>query len=401
MKYQICLNGMAWKAALLAAAVTHAAPAVLESDAHAGQDHGAHAGHDEDVIRLTAEQRQRFGVKVRQAAAGSLRSEVRLPGEIVFNEDRLVHLTPRVAGVAREVHKTVGDRVRTGEAMAVIDSRELADAKAEHLAARARAALAEKVFEREQALHAQKVSSQQDLLDAEQALAEARIVLRSSAQKLRALGLDGAAVAALDERLDADITRFEIRSPIDGVVAARHVSLGESLAADADIFTIVDISSVWVNLAVHVRNLAAVRAGQEVLLRIDHDGAQTKGTIAMVTPFVAEGSRSATARVVVDNADGRWIPGTFVTGLIGVAEDSLPVVVPLSAVQKIEGRDVVFVEQGGGFEMAPVTLGRRDRAAVEVTSGLAAGTSYVAEGAFQLKATVVTSALDAHAGHGH
>jgi len=310
-------------------------------------------------------------------------------------------MVPRVAGLAREVHRTVGDRVKAGEILAVIESRELADAKSEYLAAKAREALADKSFGREKALHEKQVSSEQDFLEAEQVLAEARIELRSAEQKLHALGLTEAAVDALADEHDEAITRYEILSPIDGVVTERHIALGESLEADADIFTVVDTGTVWVNLTVYTKNLPAIRKGQEVILRADHSGAQARGPIAMVTPFVEESTRSATARVVLDNSDGRWTPGTFVSGLISTAEENLPVVVPRDAVQSIEGEDVVFVEHEGAFEITPVTRGRSDRVGVEVVAGLVPGTRFVAKGAFQLKATVITSNLDPHAGHGH
>ena len=121
----------------------------------------------------------------------------------------------------------------------------------------------------------------------------------------------------------------------------------------------------------------------------------------MVTPFVDESTRSATARVVLENRDGAWMPGTFVTGFINTSEANLPVVVSRHAVQNIEGHDVVFVEHEGAFEMNPVTVGRADRSRVEIVAGLKPGTPVAAEGAFQLKATVITRALDSHAGHGH
>jgi len=365
---------------------------------HDGRE--SHADEDERVV-LTPEQRERFGIVVRAAGPGDLYNEVSLPGEIVFNEDRVVHLVPRVAGIVREVAKTVGDTVTAGEVLAVIDSRELADAKAGYLADEARVVLAEKTFAREKALHEKLVSSEQDFLEAEQALTEARIELRSSEQKLHALGIPEEAVEALGDEHDETITRYEILSPIDGVVTEKHIALGESLDADADIMTVVDTSGVWVNLAVYTKDLAAVHNGQEISLRVDHSGAQARGKVAMITSFVEESTRSATARVVLDNSDGRWMPGTFVTGFISTSEDSLSVVVPRDAVQNIEGRDVVFVQHEGSFEMTPVTLGRADRTRVEITTGLAPGTSYVSEGAFKLKATVITSNLGSHAGHGH
>jgi cobalt-zinc-cadmium efflux system membrane fusion protein len=121
----------------------------------------------------------------------------------------------------------------------------------------------------------------------------------------------------------------------------------------------------------------------------------------MVTPFVEESTRSATARVVLDNSDGQWMPGTFVTGFISVSETDLPVVIPREAVQNIEGRNVVFVEHEGAFEMQAVALGKSDRTNVEIADGLEPGTRYVAQGSFHLKATVITSSMDSHAGHGH
>lgn len=379
----------------------HAASSASSPAGH--EDEDDHAGHDdkESGLRLTPEQRKRFGIVVHAAGPGSLRNEVSLPGEIVFNEDRVVHLAPRVAGIARKVAKTVGDTVTAGEVLAVIDSRELADAKAEYLATKARTALAEKTFAREKALREKQVSSEQDFLEAEQTLAEAHIELRSAEQKLHALGLTETAVRTLDDEPDQAITRYEILSPIDGVVTEKHIALGESLEATSDIFTIVDASTVWVNLTVYTKNLAAVRKGQDVALRADHSGARARGKVTMVTPFLEESTRSATARVLLDNSDGQWVPGTFVTGFISNSEDSLPVVVPRHAVQSIEGRNVVFVEHEGSFEMTPVTLGRADRTKVEIAAGLAPGTSYASEGAFQLKATVITSNLGSHAGHGH
>ena len=380
-----------------------AADSAHADEAHDDGTHDDEAGdrHDEGALLLTPEQRGRFNLVVTNAGPGTLRNEIRLMGAVSFDEDRLAHLTPRVAGVVQAIHKTVGDSVKAGEVMAVIESREVAEAKADYLAAKARSSLAEKIHRREQTLREQKISSEQELLDAEQTLAEARIALRLSEQKLHAIGLPESAVAALDEGHDDVITHYEIGSPIDGVVTSKHIALGESLAADADIFTVADLSSVWINLAVHTRDLNAVRKGDEVLLRSVHDGADARGRVAMVTPFVDEATRSATARVVVDNDQGRWVPGTFATGFIAESADELSVVVPRGAVQNIEGRDVVFVEHEGAFEMAPVALGRSDSASVEIISGLASGTPYVSEGAFQLKAVVVTSALDSHAGHGH
>lgn len=389
-----------------AAHAEHAAPA--EPAGHADpDDHDDPAGHDDHGdaadagLALTAEQRTRFGIVVRTAGPGRLEHEARLPGEIVFNDDRVVHVVPRVSGIAREVHKSVGDRVHEGEVLAVIDSRELADARSEYMAAQARAQLAAVRHAREEELFTQKVSSEQDYLEAQQALAEARIARRAVEQKLRALGLNQADIDALDPDHDDALTPFAIRAPLNGVVTARHLALGESVEADADIFTVADVGSVWAHFAVHAKHLGVVRAGQAIVVESVHSGDDVRARVAMVTPFADVATRAATARVVLDNADGRWVPGTFVTGYTRLAEEDLDVVLPRDAVQHLDGEDVVFVEHEGRFEATPVTTGRADRTRVEVIGGLAPGTAYVAEGAFHLKATLLTSNLDPHAGHGH
>ncbi len=386
-----------------------------DQDAHAGHDHEDHEAHGhaegakeehedthaEEGLRLTPQQREHFGIVVRTAGPGSLRNEVSLPGEIVFNEDRLVHLVPRVAGIVREVTKTVGDQVEADEVLAVIDSRELAEAKAEFLAAHERLRLAQANFEREKGLWQEKITAEREYLEARQALAEARIAQNSAKQKLRALGFSDDYLKELLQYPDDVFTRYEMRAPFSGTIIEKHITLGEALKDDADAYTIADTSSVWVNLTVYSKDLAAVYSGQDVVLKVEHSGAQARGKVAMVTPFVDESTRSATARVVLHNDDGRWRPGTFVTGFIRTSADDLPIVIPRNAVQNIEGRDVVFVEHAGLFEMASVMLGRSDRTHVEILTGLKSGTPYVADGAFQLKATIITSNLDSHAGHGH
>jgi len=360
-------------------------------------DHGAHAG---EGLRITEEQRKRFGVEVRRAESGVLSGEILLPGEVVFNKDHVVHMVPRVPGIVREVAASVGENLKNGDLLAVIDSRELADAKSKYLAAKARSILAETKFQRESALREKQISSEQDYLDIEQALAEAKIELRSSEQQLHALGLSEDAVRMLDGEHGVAITRYEVRSPIDGIVTEKHISLGESLEGTADIFTLVDMSSVWINLTVYTKNLSAVRNGTEVQVLTEY-GVQGHGEISMVTPFVEESTRTATARVVMDNSDGSWIPGTFVTGSIGVSAEGVTVVVPKDAVQSIDGESVVFVEEDGAFAPTPVETGRSDRTRVEIVAGLRPGVRYAARGAFELKATIITSTFDAHAGHGH
>ncbi len=267
-----------------------------------------------------------------------------------------------------------------------------------------------------------------ELFEAEARLRAAKFAARTSEQQLRLMGVTdseiealealvlpekkctdpnckgcktGASEAEKESYFDNHFARYEARSPAAGVVVAKHIVRGERVDENTDIFTIADISTVWVNLTVYLKDLHAVRVGQEVTVRAEHSGREARGRIAMVSPVVDPETRTATARLVLENDNGNWRPGVFVTGRISVAAEQVPVVIPKNAVQTIDGEHVVFVPDGDAFTPVPVTMGRSDRRQVEITAGLAAGTSYVTAGAFELKAKLVTSNLDPHAGHGH
>ncbi len=374
------------------------------TEAHDTESHDNHEGHDDNEdegIRLNPEQRRNIGITVEPAGSGNIENKLTLPGEVVINDDLMVHLSPRIPGIARDVYKTVGDQVQKGDLLAVIDSRELADVKAEFMAAQARESLARINFQREKKLHEKKISSQQEYLDAQGAQVEARIELRSAEQKLHALGFSEKYLKNLADQHDAEITRYDIVAPFNGTVIRKHITHGESLEENAEIFAVADLSSLWINLSVYPKDLGAIQVGQEVLIQAEHDESSTLGRISMITPFIDESTRTATARVIIDNSDGRWFPGTFVSGFINISEEAVPIVIPKIAVQVVEGKNVVFVVDGDAFRMVPVQIGRSARTKVEIVAGLKPGTRYVTKGAFELKATVVTSNLDSHAGHGH
>jgi cobalt-zinc-cadmium efflux system membrane fusion protein len=131
------------------------------------------------------------------------------------------------------------------------------------------------------------------------------------------------------------------------------------------------------------------------------DGDREIGVITVSMPLMDVETRTGTVRAVMTNRHGEWKPGAFVTGHVRISADDVPVVVPLTALQTLEGEEVIFVEEDGAYIPIPVVTGRRDRDNVEVKSGLKNGEAFVAKGAFELKAMMVTSGLGSHAGHGH
>ncbi len=337
------------------------------------------------VVRLNETQLREFGVKTGPAAPGTLQIRLTLPGEVALNADRVAHVVPRVSGVVREVRKNLGDNVRRGEVMAVLESRELADSTAQVLASRERVTLAQTNFAREEQLWHKKISPEQDYIQAKNSLAEARIELRTAEQKLRALGFSEDYIAELANRTDRNTMLYEIAAPFDATVIEKHISLGEVVKDDSAAFLIADLSTVWVNLDVHQKDLPLVGVGETVTVGVGNETGNVEGRIAFLDPMATETNRTIHARVVVPNREGRLRPGLFVNGRITVENASAAIVVRNDTLVLVDGRQCVFVKQGDAFRLQPVSVGRTDGTVTEISAGLQPGQTYATEGAFTLK----------------
>jgi cobalt-zinc-cadmium efflux system membrane fusion protein len=350
---------------------------------HKGQVYRWAYAQEEGRVRMDDATAKTAGIEVKTAGPAKIRSTLQLSGEIQFNEDRVAHVVPRLAGVVIQSAKNLGDEVKKGERLAVLESQTLADLKSEHLATQKRLELAQTTFAREKQLWEDKISAKQDYLASRQALAEAEIAHRAVEQKLLALGLSHEAVM----RGAADgLTRYEIRAPIDGVVIEKHLALGEAVKEDASIFTIADLSTVWAEMTIYPKDLSSVKLGQKVTVRASALSAEAQGRVSYVGSLIGEQTRSAKARVTLRNPDRSWRPGLFVTVDLVQGETEAPVAVLAEAIQTYRDSKIVFGRFGELFEARPVELGRSDGKWVEVASGLAPGTRYAATNSFVLKA---------------
>jgi len=364
-----------------------------------GDEHEEHI--DENIVHLTNEEIKVLGIEVDTAGPGELQIQISLPGEIRINADRMANVVPRLIGVVREVKKILGDTVRRGEVMAIIESRELADVRASFHAALERVELAESNYNREERLWKKKITAEQDYLDAKKALAEARIELASAEQKLLSLGFSTKYLKDLPHDSNETLTKYEIIAPFDGKVIEKDITLGEVLREDKVAFVVADLSTVWVDLSIYQKDLPFVKQGQRVLISAGQGIPDAEGVISYLGPIVAEETRTALARVTLPNKEGQWRPGLFVTACLVEEEMAVPLLIPKSAIQNLEGEICVFIYSPEGFKPKSVTVGRTNKTHTEVITGLNVGQRYVAEGAFELKAKIVTSTLDSHAGHGH
>jgi cobalt-zinc-cadmium efflux system membrane fusion protein len=234
------------------------------------------------------------------------------------------------------------------------------------------------------------------LQEAEQAASVTASTVDNAERRLHLLGLSDEQVANVAQEPDVNVARYELRAPIGGRIVAKHVTPGEKVNDEEPIYTIANLDSVWLNISVYSEYAGLISEGQSVVIHADKRTAS--GVVDYVSAVVSEGTRTVSARVVVDNTDGSWKPGEFVTARVETGETRAARVVPLEAIQTFEGQSVVFVQDEDGIEPKPVTLGRRNDLMVELLGDdIALGTPIVVTNSFLMKAELGKSA----AGHDH
>jgi cobalt-zinc-cadmium efflux system membrane fusion protein len=306
--------------------------AVLAAGCRGGAGSGAGAadtaaaephGHDEDAVTLSAEAMRLAGIRIREVALESIGRTIELSGEIRYNDERLIRITPRYAGAIREVRVRIGEPVRRGEVLAVIES-------------------------------------------------------------------------------NASLVPYTIEAPIAGRVVEMRAALGEFVPEDRALFVVADLSTVWADCEVFIENLPHVRVGRNITIKAVGSEESVAGTISYISSALDPATRSAVARAVIPGG-GLWRPGVFIRGLVRVPAGARVPAVEHGAVQLLGGSPVIFVEgdEPGEFRPVAVRTGRRDGALVELLEGPPPGARYVAGGAFDIKAQIVTREAGEHAGHGH
>lgn len=290
---------------------------------HDENDHAAHEA--EQGVTLSDQAVALAGLLVDTVALAPIGMTIELPGEIGFNEDQVAHITPRYSGIAREVHKRLGEYVTKGEVMALVESNQ-------------------------------------------------------------------------------SLSSYKVTAPIDGHIVEKHVTTGEYVSEERDMYVIANLATVWVNCEVYPKYADYVKTGQKIRIKAVGQEKETEGVISYCAPVYNEATRSAVARAVVSSNRGEWRPGTFIrASFTSTGEGDVPVVVK-EAVQVLEDHSVLFVpdeHEANHFRPVTVVCGISDDRFVEIKQGVTAGERYVAQGAFELKAKIVTGSLGAHAGCSH
>jgi cobalt-zinc-cadmium efflux system membrane fusion protein len=370
-----------------------------KEDGHKDPGHGAKEGHDghggEQLIKLTLKQQKENGVSVSPARSRRLAGSIGATGKVEVNADRIAHVSPRISGKLVTVHSSLGDTVAAGQVLALLDSVELGEALNRYRQSKTRLALAKANMDRITTLVQKKIVARKEIQQAESDLQTAQAELHSDEERLSLYGL---APADLAKGLKRPL--LPVRSPIGGIVTEKHAIVGELGDPAKSLYTVADLSTVWVMVDVHEKDLAKVRRGQEATVLVAaFPETRFRGRVTHLADQLNEASRTVKARVEVANPGRRLKPEMFASVDLALAADTPPVVaVPEAAVQEVNGKKVVFVaESDTEFEPREVQLGRASGGMVELLSGLKEGERYAEKGGFLLKSELKKGEIEGHA----
>lgn len=266
----------------------------------------------EGRTQISAKAAEAAGIKTEKAGPATIADVIDLTGVISLNEDRNARVGARFPGIIKSVNKTVGQNVRTGELLAMLDR-------------------------------------------------------------------------------NVTLQDYSVVSPIDGVVVARNANLGSTAATDTVLFEIADLSTVWAELHLFGRERERVKVGQSVVVESHDKITRAEGEVAYVVPVAEAASQALVLRVVLDNKNSEWFPGSFVRGSLTVSERKVPVAVKNSGLQRFRDFTVVFAQVGDTYEVRMLDLGASDGTWTEVLGGIEPGETYVTENSFLIKADIEKS----------
>ncbi len=366
-----------------------------------GHEEDGHDEHGSEVVELTPEAMSAGRIVVSECASGSLTKTLSLPARVALDPRKEAIVSAWIAGQVDTIAVQSGDTVTRGQQLARVQSPELGLAVAAFRTAMARDDAADARLERLHRLEADGVSSRAQVLEAEADHAAAEGDLEAAEERLRILGVP--LEVGEPHKGEHFASRVPVRSPIAGTVLTVGASIGVRVNPGQALFHVGDLDEVWLLLDVYERDLAAVREGQTVRFSVEAWPEQTfEGSVAQVGDWIEPEARTVEVRVVVANPEHQLKPNMFATAELSLDREApeTGVILPVNAVQQVEGDDVVFVEQEAGhFAARPVVVAERTSAQVRLGSGLTAGERVVIEGAFALRSELEKGKLGE--GHAH
>jgi|SRR5215217_840612 len=339
-------------------------------------------------VRLASDETAReAGIQTRRVEKRPFAPTLEVVGKLDFNNNRRAQLSTRGDALIAEVRADVGDEVEAGQPLVVVTSGEVAENQGRFVSAHARVQAASAALTRQQALVTGGISARKHLEQAQADLA--------AAEAERAAAIVSLAASGASTRGQEGI--HVLTAPFAGTVVSRDAVPGRLVGAGQTLLEVADLSTLWALLEVPEADASQVRAGQPVTLSFESMPGQTRqATLTRVGASVDPATRTVRARVELPNPEGALKAGLFLRARVQVAAEHPALLVPREAIQRAEGRTLVFVKKGAGlYEPVAVELGARTLELVEVVKGLSEGQEIVTTGAFLLKTEILKGSIGA------
>lgn len=349
------------------------------------------AAQEEKGIKLTAEEQERAGIKLEEVTSRVFEDSVSVTATIRPNQDRIARIAPRVEGRIVRVAANLGDTVGIGQTLAVMDSVAVGEAQSSLLQAQSAQRVAQADFKRAESLSAEEIIPQRDFLKARGEMEKANAELRAAQDKLRLLGGSAGSGGRAE-------STFALTAPLAGTVIQKKATVGELGTPSEAVFTVADLSIVWIEANLTEDLLSKVKLGAAAVVTVGaYPGESFGGRVSYVANILDKDTRTVSARIEVANKDGRLKSEMFANARIATGSQKQAISVPDSAILLLQGQPTIFVAEHGGFESRAIETGEKLSGRTVIKSGLKSGEQVVATGAYALKARMLKSQIgDAH-----
>ena len=361
------------------------------------------------IVEIPEAAQKNANIEIAAVTTTRVPGTLEVTGIVTPDESRVAHVRPLARGVVETVAVSLGSRVNQGQPLLTYDNIELGQLVGEFLTEQAGLRQTQTdlevkrtSLERAEALIKIEAIAQRELdvrraefRNGEAAVASAQARVSRVEEQLHRFGLSDADLKALapdaKEAPHRDASHSTLRAPFSGVVTKFDVAAGEVVEPDKELFTVADISTVWVLADVYERDLSKITRDGTVSIKVDAYPDRTfTGRITHVSDIIDPASRTAKVRCVVENRDGALKLDMFAKVVLGTAEERQALAVPSDAVQQVDNQSVVFTRQTATrFERRIVQIGRRSGDLVEILGGLEEGQMVVGKGSFYLKTALL------------
>lgn len=382
----------AWRAMAVAMALAVTLTACGEGEAEGAKDKQAEAAKgpgEEKELTLTSDEAARAGIKVEPIAAQKLAATIAVTATIQADQDRIARVAPRTEGRITAAPARLGDKVRAGQVLASLDSVSVGEAYAALAQAQSGLRIADADLKRAEALVADEIIPRKDYLRAQAERERAAAQVRAAADRLRMLGGNP------DSAGRRSVSGFSVTAPFAGTIIEKKATLGDLATPSQPLFTLADLSRVWIIADLPEAALSKVRIGASARITVpSYPAGSFEGRVSYIGASLNKESRTVAARIEVPNADGRLKPDMFATATIEVAGDTRELMtLPDAAVVLMQGQPTVFVYEQGAYVARAVQPGERADGRTAINAGLKPGEQVVTAGAYELKARKQKSQL--------